>query len=134
MLGPLGCSGLLTPRSINTGFKALRTTLPSSVPTDSKAIVLRKAVSHILHLEDLLRQNGIPVGPAPTGAQPPNLHRGDSGSTQGDEEENEDEDEDVEMRQATGGVATLKVDKVNGEWAHVENATADRKPAISAIA
>ncbi|KAK1922990.1 hypothetical protein DB88DRAFT_511561 [Papiliotrema laurentii] len=45
--------------SINTGFAALRTALPNSVPTDSKAIILRKAVSHISHLESLLRKAGI---------------------------------------------------------------------------
>lgn len=35
--------------------------MPSSIPTDSKAIILRKAVGHITHLETLLRKHGIGV-------------------------------------------------------------------------
>jgi hypothetical protein len=54
-------------RSINSGFQALRNALPSSIPTDSKAIILRKAVSHIQQLEGLLRRAGIE--PIPSGAE-----------------------------------------------------------------
>ncbi|CAD6580547.1 MAG: hypothetical protein TREMPRED_002774 [Tremellales sp. Tagirdzhanova-0007] len=45
--------------SINSGFAALRVALPSAISTDSKAIILRKAVAHITHLEGLLREAGI---------------------------------------------------------------------------
>lgn len=78
--------------------------------------MLRKAVAHIQHLEDLLRQNGIQVTapPATPGVPPtPALTRGDSGSTQGmdaDEENEEEEEDETPMRQATGGVATLQVE------------------------
>jgi hypothetical protein len=115
-------------RSINSGFKALRTTLPSSLAGDSKAIVLRKAVQHINQLEDLLRQAGIAYTGTPLSASggppPPALTRGDSGSThegEADEENEEDDDDDVQMREATGGVAVLQVDqKQEAEWEHVE--------------
>ena len=46
-------------RSINSGFAALRAALPMSTPTDSKAVVLRKAVAHVNHLETLLNHAGI---------------------------------------------------------------------------
>lgn len=42
-------------RSINTGFQALRKVVPSASPTDSKAVILRKAAAHIAQLETLLR-------------------------------------------------------------------------------
>nr|ODN96122.1 hypothetical protein L204_03813 [Cryptococcus depauperatus CBS 7855] len=45
--------------SINLGFQSLRGSIPSSLPTDSKAVVLRKAVAHIGFLEDLLRQHNV---------------------------------------------------------------------------
>lgn len=38
-------------RSINTGFGALRAALPLALPTDSKAIILRKALARIEQLE-----------------------------------------------------------------------------------
>ncbi|KAK8850433.1 hypothetical protein IAR55_004351 [Kwoniella newhampshirensis] len=53
--------------SINTGFQALRTTLPSALPTDSKAIILRKAVAHITHLEMILRRSGVSYSNSPPG-------------------------------------------------------------------
>lgn len=115
-----------TPRSINTGFQSLRTALPSSIPTDSKAIILRKAVSHITHLEALLRKAGIPIAPSP-----PGLNRGDSGSTRGEEEDEEDDSNDVVMRETTGAVATLKMDKGGWENVHVEDVeVTDAKPAV----
>ena len=43
-------------RSINAGFTSLRGVLPSAVPTDSKAVVLQKAVAHIMTLESRLRK------------------------------------------------------------------------------
>ncbi|KAK4688636.1 hypothetical protein P7C73_g1482, partial [Tremellales sp. Uapishka_1] len=45
--------------SINKGFQTLRDALPSAIPTDSKAIVLRKAVTHIQQLESLLAKAGL---------------------------------------------------------------------------
>ncbi|KAL7422690.1 hypothetical protein Q5752_001981 [Cryptotrichosporon argae] len=51
--------------SINTGFEALRAALPSTSVTDSKALVLRKAVTHIAHLEALLRDAGIGIALGP---------------------------------------------------------------------
>ena len=53
---------LTRTRSINSGFTALRGVLPSSIPTDSKAVVLRKAVAHIVALESRLRKAGVNVG------------------------------------------------------------------------
>lgn len=44
-----------TLRSINEGFQALRGVTPTAAPADSKAVVLRKAASHILYLEEMLR-------------------------------------------------------------------------------
>ncbi|ORX41133.1 hypothetical protein BD324DRAFT_43755 [Kockovaella imperatae] len=44
--------------SINSGFTSLRSVLPNSIPTDSKAVVLRKAVAHIMSLENRLRKVG----------------------------------------------------------------------------
>jgi len=70
----------------------LRTAFPSSIPTDSKAIILRKAVLHINHLEGLLRDAGIGY------AGPPTPTRGDWGE--------EDVKEDVEM--AEGGVGSCR--------------------------
>ncbi|WVW80971.1 hypothetical protein I302_102962 [Kwoniella bestiolae CBS 10118] len=57
--------------SINSGFQALRQAIPSSLPTDSKAIILRKAVSHITHLEDIIRRSGITYSDSPPGLGPP---------------------------------------------------------------
>ncbi|WWC92184.1 uncharacterized protein L201_007138 [Kwoniella dendrophila CBS 6074] len=62
--------------SINSGFQALRQALPSSLPTDSKAIILRKAVSHITYLEDLVRRSGIDFSNSPPNLGPPNLPGG----------------------------------------------------------
>lgn len=45
--------------SINSALQALHKALPTSIPTDSKAIILLKAVSHIQHLEGLLRRSDI---------------------------------------------------------------------------
>lgn len=45
--------------SINSGFQALRAALPTSLTTDSKAVILRKAVSRISYLEGLLQKNNI---------------------------------------------------------------------------
>jgi hypothetical protein len=47
---------ILIPRSINSGFAQLRAALPTCHPTDSKAVVLRKAVSRIQQLEQMLGQ------------------------------------------------------------------------------
>lgn len=41
-------------RSINTGFASLRAALPTCHPTDSKAVVLRKAVARLQQLEQLI--------------------------------------------------------------------------------
>lgn len=46
---------MLTARSINSGFQALRKVVPSSSPTDSKAVILRKAAAHIAHLDAIIR-------------------------------------------------------------------------------
>ncbi|OCF31743.1 hypothetical protein I316_06550 [Kwoniella heveanensis BCC8398] len=72
--------------SINSGFQALRASLPSSLPTDSKAIVLRKAVAHIAHLESVLRRSGVNYSQSPPGqvAEPWEVDR--------------DEDEDREVK------------------------------------
>ena len=43
-------------RSINSGFASLRQALPTCHPTDSKAVVLRKAVARIEQLEKLIGQ------------------------------------------------------------------------------
>lgn len=51
--------GFSSTRSINSGFQALRATLPTSLTTDSKAVILRKAVSRISYLEGLLQKNNI---------------------------------------------------------------------------
>ncbi|WVN89660.1 uncharacterized protein L203_104890 [Cryptococcus depauperatus CBS 7841] len=51
--------------SINLGFQSLRGSIPSSLPTDSKAVVLRKAVAHIGFLEDLLRQHNVEFTKSP---------------------------------------------------------------------
>jgi hypothetical protein len=45
--------------SIKSALQALHKALPTSIPTDSKAIILLKAVSHIQHLEGLLRRSDI---------------------------------------------------------------------------
>lgn len=52
--------------SINSGFQALRATLPTSLSTDSKAVILRKAVSRISYLEGLLQKNNISFSDAGT--------------------------------------------------------------------
>ncbi|ODO10483.1 hypothetical protein I350_01078 [Cryptococcus amylolentus CBS 6273] len=49
--------------SINSGFQALRTTVPTTSATDSKAIILKKAVAHINHLEGLLKRHNIEFTP-----------------------------------------------------------------------
>ncbi|WWC98700.1 hypothetical protein V866_005593 [Kwoniella sp. B9012] len=51
--------------SINSGFQALRQAIPSFLPTDSKAIILRKAVSHITHLENIIRRSGLTYSDSP---------------------------------------------------------------------
>lgn len=94
----------LTHRSINTGFQALRVALPSAIPTDSKAIILRKAVSHITRLEALLHKAGIRAN---------------------------EEDEDVTMSETTGGVRDLTVE-MDGKWddLQVEDVDVERKPPV----
>lgn len=52
-------ASLPSARSINSGFQALRAALPTSLTTDSKAVILRKAVSRISYLEGLLQKNNI---------------------------------------------------------------------------
>lgn len=93
-------------RSINTGFQALRVALPSAIPTDSKAIILRKAVSHITRLEALLAKAGIKA--------------------------DEGDDEDVTMREATGAVRDLSV-QMDGKWDDVlvEDVAVERKPRVA---
>lgn len=56
-----GLQRLTNHRSINTGFQALRKVVPSASPTDSKAVILRKAAAHIAQLETLLRTGGQPA-------------------------------------------------------------------------
>lgn len=53
------CFPFSSTRSINSGFQALREALPTSLSTDSKAVILRKAVSRISYLEGLLQKNNI---------------------------------------------------------------------------
>ncbi|BEJ16428.1 hypothetical protein CspHIS471_0510330 [Cutaneotrichosporon sp. HIS471] len=92
--------------SINTGFQSLRNALPSAIPTDSKAIILRKAVSHIKQLEEAMRKHGINLA---------------------------DVEEDEPMREATGGVNGLHVDMdAKYDSMHVEDVSIERerKPAI----
>lgn len=95
-------------RSINTGFQSLRNALPSAIPTDSKAIILRKAVSHIKQLEDAMRKHGINLA--------------------------DTAEDDEPMREATGGVNGLHVG-VDAKYdsMHVEDVSIerDRKPAIA---
>jgi hypothetical protein len=62
MISPAAPLGLTKRRSINTGFQALRKVVPSASPTDSKAVILRKAAAHIAHLETLLRTGDQPSG------------------------------------------------------------------------
>jgi hypothetical protein len=42
-------------RSINTGFVGLRKVVPNASVTDSKAVILRKAAAHIIHLEAIIQ-------------------------------------------------------------------------------
>lgn len=51
--------GCADGRSINSGFTELRAVLPSALPTDSKAVILRKALARIQQLE---RAAGVPPG------------------------------------------------------------------------
>ena len=69
--------------------------MPNAIPTDSKAIILRKAVSHIHHLEGLLRKAGINPG----GSKGPVLTPSswDEEGERADGGEEEDENGDVEM-------------------------------------
>jgi hypothetical protein len=53
----MGCRA--NSRSINSGFQSLRNALPGALPTDSKAIILRKAVEHIKHIEGMLHKAGV---------------------------------------------------------------------------
>lgn len=98
-------------RSINTGFQSLRNALPSAIPTDSKAIILRKAVSHIKHMEDAMRKHGISLS------------------------DSSPEDDDVPMREATGGVNGLHVDvDTKYDSMHVEDLAElerERKPTVA---
>ncbi|WRT70587.1 uncharacterized protein IL334_007585 [Kwoniella shivajii] len=71
--------------SINSGFQALRQALPSSLPTDSKAIILRKAVAHITHLESIVRRSGLPYSQSPPG---PMTDWGPSEEARDDEDDN----------------------------------------------
>ncbi|WVF67987.1 hypothetical protein IAT40_002749 [Kwoniella sp. CBS 6097] len=77
--------------SINSGFQALRASLPSSLPTDSKAVVLRKAVAHIAHLETVLRRSGVSYSQSPPGhvAEPWEVDR----------DRDEDEERDVKWEE-----------------------------------
>lgn len=88
-------------RSINSGFNALRSALPNSIPTDSKAIVLRKAVTHITQLENLLRKAGIAVtGPnnnSGSGSVLTPASWDDDGAADLDGGEVDGDDDDVEM-------------------------------------
>ncbi|WWC65148.1 uncharacterized protein I303_107762 [Kwoniella dejecticola CBS 10117] len=73
--------------SINSGFQALRQALPSSLPTDSKAIILRKAVSHIAHLENIVRRSGITYSTSPPGRMVDNWSNEEGRGDLGDDDE-----------------------------------------------
>ena len=100
--------GMANRRSINSGFNALRTALPNSIPTDSKAIVLRKAVSHIGHLESLLRKSGINMAGAHNSSSGGSVLTPASWDEEGGAElgEGEGDDDDLEM----------DVDEKRGKW------------------
>ncbi|WVR08507.1 hypothetical protein IAU60_005562 [Kwoniella sp. DSM 27419] len=79
--------------SINTGFQALRVALPSSLPTDSKAIILRKAVAHITHLENILRGSGVAYPDSPSS------NRAVESPSWADEREDESEEREVKWEE-----------------------------------
>lgn len=81
----------------------MRAALPRSTPTDSKAIILRKAVSRIKYLEAALRNAGI------TSADPPSreewgeeVGEGDVDMLEGEEGKGSEDEPDEGVRKRSG--------------------------------